>query len=634
MIIVFGILSLFQLTFIPGLIVTRLCKIQGFFQNILLTLGISPIVNYLFVFIMTSLGIYTRLTLIIFIGIEFLILFIVLIPVFKNYTFINKLKFFLKNFIRDYFNSEKIEKGKGYRVIQLLVFLFALGILLFYLVYYASQYSSVFTTWDAVVSWNKWAVEWFTNHIPLGTSLYPQLIPANFSMTYQLINDERVQFFAKYFMGLIEIFVIFTIFVIGVLKRKMVFFIAVIITGWLQFVLGSQGSGYVDTPVSYWALLSITCLILARNNKDQMKYILLGALFAAGSAVTKQVGLWIAIIYPILLVLLNREKKLAVNKSSYFYILLIYFGILVPWYGFSLFQIISGSTSSNISYLINLASQGKSIIDMIFSGFMLLCEHLSKNYSAGIVELIILLVLIISSLWHKWCRKIVTLIILPMFLAWLFFFSYDIRNINIIVPFVGISASVGMGKIISWIYEKVSIISNKHKTQNKISLFFRAISSKYNINERFKKVSFLFPLFVIFILIPLSLILVLPGKYSDSYLISKSINAQRQMGDRLFVQKLYEFFSNSKIEGQILTDYQYIGFLPELKEYYEYGYPNSEVFIQQLGDPKNAYAVVSLSNMSQEVRKYIDQLVNKNKISVLLQYGDYMLYSTCGGPCQ
>lgn len=634
MIIVFGVLSIFQLTFIPGLIITRLFKFQGFLINLIFALGISPIVNYLFVLLMTTLGIYTRINTLIIIGIEIVALFVVMIPVFKNYSIMTNLNQFSNIFFREYFESEKLGTEKGEKVIKVAIFTLASGMLIFFLIHYATQYSSVFTGWDAVVSWNRWAVDWFANHFPYGSLHYPQLIPANLSITYQLIGDERVQFFAKYFMSWIEIFVILTIFVIGLNTQKTGYFIAVIVTGWLQFVIGSKGSGYVDTPVSYWALLSITCLILANHNKEQKKYILLGALFAAGAAVTKQAGIWIALIYPILLLLLSREKKLLVKKIDYLFIGLIYLGIIGPWYGYIEYLYKVGNVSSEIPYITSIASHEKTFLETIVSAFKLLCRWLSRNFFVGIIELLLLSFFTIYSMYNKWCKKMVWIIILPMFLAWIYFFSYDIRNINIIVPFTGIAVGFGIRRLIFQYYKKITYLFSHMINaiiSSKTSMFFTNIY-KYLIS--LKGITYLLPMIGVFIILPLLIFAFLTNKYSDSYLISKSIKEQKMMGNWTLNEKLYDFQSEFGINGMILTDYQFLGFLPGLNDYYEYGYPNSEVFIEQFSNPKIGYALVTAPNVAPEIKQHFDQLVNTNKITILLEYDYYTLYSSCHGPCQ
>ena len=43
--------------------------------------------------------------------------------------------------------------------------------------YFRSAFLSVFTGTDAVFSWNRWAVDWFSGRLPVFSMSYPQLMP-------------------------------------------------------------------------------------------------------------------------------------------------------------------------------------------------------------------------------------------------------------------------------------------------------------------------------------------------------------------------------------------------------------------------------------------------------------------------
>jgi hypothetical protein len=82
-----------------------------------------------------------------------------------------------------------------------------------------------------------------------------------------------------------------------------------------------------------------------------------------------------------------------------------------------------------------------------------------------------------------------------------------------------------------------------------------------------------------------------------------------------------------------LTDYQYLGSLPGLEQYYQLGYSGGDDFIQQIEQPQIGYALVNSNEMSPEVTSYINQLIAQNKIVVLFEYNTYKLVTTCRGPC-
>jgi len=65
-----------------------------------------------------------------------------------------------------------------------------------------AQVGQIFQQWDAVVSWNRWAVDWAANRLPYATSIYPQLLPTNLSLSYVFMQSSEVWVFAKAFQFL------------------------------------------------------------------------------------------------------------------------------------------------------------------------------------------------------------------------------------------------------------------------------------------------------------------------------------------------------------------------------------------------------------------------------------------------
>ncbi|MGH8574150.1 MAG: hypothetical protein ACREX8_16475, partial [Gammaproteobacteria bacterium] len=56
---------------------------------------------------------------------------------------------------------------------------------------------SVFTTNDAVLSWNRWALSWAADEAPKRTVMYPQLVPILYAVVYVLVGDPTLQVLSK-----------------------------------------------------------------------------------------------------------------------------------------------------------------------------------------------------------------------------------------------------------------------------------------------------------------------------------------------------------------------------------------------------------------------------------------------------
>lgn len=86
------------------------------------------------------------------------------------------------------------------------------GLLLFSLYKMIRLVGGVFTNWDAVVSWNQWAISWALNEFPHGTYNYPQLLPISESISYVLMDSTGIQFFICCWIAVSSSFHFFSLF--------------------------------------------------------------------------------------------------------------------------------------------------------------------------------------------------------------------------------------------------------------------------------------------------------------------------------------------------------------------------------------------------------------------------------------
>lgn len=634
MIITLGILSLFQLTLLPGLITSRLMKIQGTGNIILVSITFSPIINYLFVFTTTAIGVYTRPVTLLFFGFELIALIYLMNPLFSITLgqAIDTKKTTL--FFREYLNTQN--KNSSWHDTLLKIFrVTLLALAVFSIIYaitsYLSLKISVFTAWDAVVSWDRWAINWYNNIFPIKTWHYPQLIPANLSLTYQFIGNSQVKFFAKQFMGLIEVYIPITIFILGVAKRETGYFFGVILATWLQSLLGSQGNGYVDSSVAFFALATIAYILLSETkiNSDKNNHILIGAIIAAGAAVTKQTGLWISLTYP-LLILLTRKKKEDRRRIYQLIpnIIVIYMLIILPWYGYKEYQIQIGNDSSELNTLTSLGQQDRNWDEQLEYSFDLLKATSDNIIISGQVTIVLLICLLLFASTNRFYRHLITLIIIPFALIWSLLFSYDTRNFNLIVPLIGLSAGIGLQKII----DKISFFTTQQTTKKDIITDKpKEHAAYFSQNKRFRSVK------VIYFLAPIVAIFLLPLRYPDTYIINRSIDLQKEIGNKVLNQKLYQYQSKYGFNGKILTDYQYLPFLPGLEEYAKISfsaYPAT--FLKDIEEEEVAYVLLNPDWMAPEVASYVTQNIDSGNMRVLFKHGnqgEYLFITTCRGPC-
>jgi len=633
MIISLGILSILQLTLVPGLILAKVFKIHGFWENLLAAIGLSQIFNYVFVMLATLFKIYTQATTLVLFGIEAVLVLILYFPNFKW----NLGKIFipegLTSFFHDYIG--KIEartewKKKVFTFIYYFVFVVAIICLARYFFMYVTQPTQIFMKWDAVVSWDKWATQWYQGIIPLQTEHYPQLWTANLSIPYQFIGTTDVKYFSKYFANLIEFGIVLVVFILGIKKKDMGYFLGVFFTSWLMFAFGLQGSGYADSPVAFWGLLVIACLVLAEDSEDESKLLLLGALFVSAAALTKQAGLWLVLIYPILIAFRksNKSKK---PTTLIIHSIIIMVLLIAPWYIFKEIQICTGIETSEIGRVTSLVLDRHNFLQIISSAGNLFIETLKNNYLPKTITFILLLVLLAFSYKNKLWGLICSLIIIPFSIGWIFFFSYESRNLDLIIPLLAIAAGVGLQNLMEINVERV-----KGFFQQKIPRSITQFTTR--ILKRFFKLVFSMRVWYFLFLIPI--LFILPRLVPDNRLIQNSMIKQKNIGDPPINELIYDYKAKNGLDGKIITEYQYLGFLPELDKYYVYSLTDSPEFIDKFNDSEIGYALFNDHWWSEEVRDYVMTLVDEKKIQLIFTYptpsgnGTFYFVTTCHGVCK
>jgi hypothetical protein len=629
MLVTLGILSIFQLVFLPGLIVSRLVKVRGTGNIILISLALSPIINYLFVVIATTLGLYTQLGTLIFFGVELLLIFYFYLPILKKNPGQIRDAQTPRSFFREYLNTIKNPGWVGLilKGVLVMAFLASVFCILYYGILYGPRITSVFTAWDAVVSWDRWAVDWAHNHFPGSTWHYPQLIPANWSLTYQFMNDARIKFFAKGYMGWMEIFILLIPFILGVNKRQVGYFIGVVITAGLQLFMGSRGNGYVDSSVAFFALSSVACLIIAQQEPDhaEPKYVYLGAVIAAGAAITKQAGLWAAVAYPFLMFFsFKRENR----KSLYRYlpgIIGIYALIIFPWYGYKEYQVSIGRDGSEIMSTTTLATQGRSLFQRIGHSLGLIQTKLSYRMIPGEWVMILLGLLMLIACGDGFFLPLFGWFIVPFYLIWAIYFSYDTRNFNMVVPLVGLTAGIGAQKVIEWM-EKI-----KSRPLSK-SLPFANQPKRSHRFQGFNKPFISFK--IGYLVIPVLAIFLLPLIYTNADMVNTSVAMQKEMGNSQVNDNIYAYQAQYGLQGKILTDYQYLGFLPGLQDNYQWADSSDPTsFIEQVNEPQVRYALLNTEWISPEVANYVRQNIISGSMKTIFEEGPYWFVASCAGPC-
>ncbi|MDO8954836.1 MAG: hypothetical protein Q7V63_08305 [Gammaproteobacteria bacterium] len=418
-----GIVSIIQIAFLPGFIICRAFKLEHYLPSKWAAYFFSSLlVNYLLVLGLCSLHLYTSIVLRSLVGIEVLVALMLAWPglLLKPSAQANFLRF--KAYWQKGINSQWIA------VIALLV-LMAYGFALI-----ANQ-GGVFMRWDPLVSYNPWAIEWAANHFPAQTYDYPQVLSTNWSLSYVLIGQLNgglpLEFFPRAIMGLFPFFTMLMLWNKMLSEQSDSYGLSLIILGVLIAVLLPSyiGHGYADIPVMAISFAAVLILVDASQRPVSIKRLLCGSALCATAALTKQAGLWLVLVYPLLSYLLVL-KPLRLAKLTIFNILslqiLVLSLITLSWYGLvwwgPLHQPIEWSFLTKGIYVgaswserLGWAWQKSGALFWI--GFAVACLSCKSA--------------------NKW-RLPFIFVAMPMVAIWLFGFSYDDRNLAMSLPFMAL----------------------------------------------------------------------------------------------------------------------------------------------------------------------------------------------------
>jgi hypothetical protein len=201
-------------------------------------------------------------------------------------------------------------------------------------------------------------------------------------------------------------------------------------------------SGYADAPLAFFSWMPIYALLRADHAEDasqRLKWLVIGALFAAGAALTKQLGLYVAAVYP-LLAWAWTAKCNAMRGTLRLYLLVAL--LVAPWYVFKFIDVRSGHDVNNTSILVRDAHDGRGLPERFSHAGALLADATTVPGGA------LLVVVVAASLGDRRARWMLGLFIIPLGLVWAAAFSYDLRNLAMLAPFVGAAAGIGLVRII------------------------------------------------------------------------------------------------------------------------------------------------------------------------------------------
>jgi len=406
-----GIFALIQCWILPGLLILSFYKDINIKDKLILSVPLSLVTNYIIILILLVFNSFNQILIILISSISL----IASILLYKSEIF-------------------KIFQVKAINI--KLDFLSIISIFLFGIILYLAIKSTgkIIHPGDPYVMWNIWALDIFSGKLPSGSMDYPLAYPIMQAITYSMIGTDKIEFFAQSVQLIYPILIFFIFLRIIELtnSEKEKIKITLIIT---LFLILNQFRhtlfiGFVD-PVLVTSSVLIIYLIYFLKKFDyyinNFKFLLILGFILASSGVTKQTGLYITTLSPLVIFLSIKCKLNLFSIKRILFLCLIIFIILSPWYIYKIFLFEREVDSLNALNLIN-----------VFQGDLLskIARTSALVFGHQLIFVFVVLFTLIS-LRNKLSRLFVILIIFPYYLIWSFLYGNDARNFALILPFIG-----------------------------------------------------------------------------------------------------------------------------------------------------------------------------------------------------
>ncbi|MGM0368409.1 MAG: hypothetical protein ACQEP2_07560, partial [Actinomycetota bacterium] len=511
--ILLGIISFFQLAFIPGFLLMEALGIntKNRLEKTVLCFALSLYSNYILVYFLTAFSIYKPLTVYIILALE--ITYIAYMLIIKKPNFPLRIDIPEKSLVHKVF------------------FFTSMFIILSFLYFFFTNLGSIFYLWDPFLSWNGWAIDWYLGQFPLLTDFYPQLIPANWSLSYKIASNHYLHLFAKSVMPLFSILNLVLFFNLYLLKKNMTYLLGLIAYSFLviYYAFNYINSGYVDIATSFFMFLTVYLLIT--SNKMSLKRIILITIIGCSAALTKQAGFYVLIFAIAYIIYKNFSNQQLLRKAILAISGLTIFSL--SWYIQKAIEMVRGTDTTYIVYLTTHIHRGRNLIERFAHGI--------QNLEGEAPVFAILLIFTAFGIFNRKSRLVTISITFPLVIIWGLMFSYDNRNFFIILPFLAFSLCLGWEYILSRLP----------------GLKLTMLGAKKNILDF--KLSYK-PL--IFTVIFLTVIFLCLSFAFDGQLEEAQIEKQKKVGNENLNKLMYQHKENNKINGKILTDYYWITAMP------------------------------------------------------------------------
>jgi hypothetical protein len=446
------LLGLLQALLLPGLCIVLFVRERiptinvNLFEIIFLSVVWSAFINYWLVWALYLLDAYSQSLLFLIIFMEGITLYF-----FKGQIASSLVKA-RKEFLHTLFSVSSPRKNW--------FSLICIGYPIIYFLLYKSYLLTVFTGWDVIASWNRWAVEFYSGNFGFSFG-YPQGLPILLSLVYKIADETNIQLFSKWICW------IWPLVGGGLLlscayrapRYRPEFTLGAFLYLYLQEKAISQDfmfSGFVDPFLAvygaFWLYANLFYLNVVFDRAEfeiNSKTFLFFAVALAGASFFKITGLWLVATFGLLPFVLQILYKKSFRVSlSYIFSITLVSAIALSWYLWVFFY----------PNDFPIATYNSLLDPRIWMRPIIYGEHLWHVFGLSIFLLIV-----VSLIFSNLSRLIFFINLLPLFIFSACIASYDLRVIYILFAPASLMCTIGFFvviKLVMRIFEYAGPIIN------------------------------------------------------------------------------------------------------------------------------------------------------------------------------
>ncbi|MEQ9639589.1 MAG: hypothetical protein RIM84_06140 [Alphaproteobacteria bacterium] len=443
-----------------------------------------------------------------------------------------------------------------------------------------AQDTSIFRAADAIVSWNRWAADWAAGTLPARILDYPQLLPAAASVAYAWHGTVDVQLFAKAVTMAAPAMLLGCGVALVAVGRHAAGIAALVLFGALAPTVSHRlFTGTADMPVAALTVAALVAAWLGRDSDDR-RLVLLGAAVAATAALTKQAGLAVALVYPLLV---PRELRLRTAVT-----ILVLAG---PWYVWQYALILAGAERWLVPAFVDTdVHRGRALLDRPAHAVAMLRDLLPWPWLLATVAGLV------GALRQRFWQLAVGLLALPYAVAWVFLWSYDERNLLPVLAVLTLAAGAGYGHLAS----RLPVGAWPWRWAGFAGLLILVGGAVYGLVGS-------------------------PFFRTDSRLLAEQRAAQEEIGDPALNRALADYFADAGARPVLVTAYHFAHYVPSLRHLVieqTFFRGDGALLKAKLERLPDAYVLQYRLRVSPAVRAQLDEMVAQGRYVELFRTAD------------